>query len=103
MTSVPHIEESRTYPVGYAFGPWAEQIQARRAGYLPTWGLHPAPQRQLVTDAASWEAAMTRAGYQSHYRDPESDTKLGQCDIADKKRKEDEAAGGIIALALRRR
>jgi hypothetical protein len=86
----------RVYPA------YADEIENTKAGYKPTWGLHVRTPRQLVTDAASWKAALVRAGYQTHYRDPASDTKLGRVDIADKKRKEDEEAGGLVYQACHR-
>lgn len=86
------------------YAAYADECINRNAGYAPTWSVHPRIPRQTITDAASWEAALLRAGCQrmTHYVDPDSDTLLGQCDIADAKRQEDDAAGGLVFLALNR-
>lgn len=92
-------------PKDREFSTYGPECGDRNAGYRPTWGPNKEECWPLMARAEAWEQHMLKTGcqLQLHYEDEEGEVKLGQRDIADKQRKADDEAGGLVFLALNRR
>jgi hypothetical protein len=77
------------------YATYPDEMENRRAGYKPTWGLGEQWVRHMVKDAQCQEMPQT------HYTNDKGAVQLGDKAIADTQRAEEDAEGGLVALALR--